>query len=72
MNNTQSTTCYSDNPEIKNKLFLTPNDLMNLMDVGESLIYKYLENPPFRTERIGSKKIVIFANSFWDWYNGEH
>lgn len=55
----------------RNKLFLTPKDLMDLMDVSESLIYKYLENPPFRTERIGGKKIVIFANSFWAWYDGQ-
>lgn len=44
---------------------------MDLLDASESLIYKYLENPPFRVERIGNKKIVIFANSFWNWYDGE-
>ena len=55
----------------RQKLFLTPKDLMELLDVSESLVYKYLENPPFRVERIGGKKIVIFANSFWDWYDGK-
>ena len=53
---------------IREKLFLSPKDLMYLMDISESLIYKFLEAPPFRVERIGGKKIVIFANSFWDWY----
>ena len=53
---------------IREKLFLSPKDLMYLMDISESLIYKFLEAPPFRVERIGVKKIVIFANSFWDWY----
>lgn len=72
MNESTSTlTCYSDHCGLRNKLFLTPKDLMDLMGVSESLIYKYLEDPPFRVERIGGKKIVIFANSFWKWYNGE-
>ena len=70
-NATLTTTGYSNNSELNNKLFLTPSDLMELMGIGESLVYKYLENPPFRTERIGGKKIVIFANSFWNWYNGD-
>lgn len=56
---------------LRRKLFLTPKDLMDLFDVSESLIYKYLEEPPFRVERIGSKKIVVFANSFWAWYDGK-
>ena len=39
------------------------------MQIGESLCYKYLNDaPPFRVERVGSK-IVIFSNSFWNWYN---
>lgn len=62
---------YCPNNGYRQKLFLTPKDLMDLLDASESLVYKYLENPPFRVERIGSKKIVIFANSFWDWYDGE-
>lgn len=71
MNSTAQTACYSADSELMNKKFLTPKDLMYLMDIGESLVYKYLsENPPFRTERVG-KKIIIFANSFWSWYNGE-
>ena len=62
---------YCHNNGYRQKFFLTPKDLMDLLDASESLVYKYLENPPFRVERIGSKKIVIFANSFWDWYDGE-
>lgn len=64
-------TCYSCHEGLRSKLFLTPKDLMAIMEVSESLIYKYLEEPPFRVERIGGKKIVIFANSFWKWYDGE-
>lgn len=53
----------------QNKLFLTPDDIMQIMQIGESLCYKYLNNsPPFRVERVGSK-IIIFSNSFWNWYN---
>ena len=55
--------------EYQNKLFLTPDDIMRIMMIGESLCYKYLrEDPPFRVEKIGSK-IVVFSNSFWKWYN---
>ena len=49
------------------KLFLSPQDIMEIFGIGESLAYKFLKDPPFRTEKIGNK-IVIFANSFWDWY----
>lgn len=54
--------------EYKNKLFLTPADIMKIFGIGESLAYAYLKNAPFRTEKIGSK-IFVFANSFWNWYN---
>lgn len=64
-------TIYCSNNEYRQKLFLAPKDLIDLLGVSESLIYKYLESPPFRVERIGGKKIVIFANSFWAWYDGE-
>lgn len=53
----------------QDKLFLTPMDLKDIMGIGDSLVYAYLRNAPFRTEKIGGK-IVVFANSFWDWYNG--
>ena len=52
----------------KDKLFLTATDIMDIFGIGESLAYNYLKDPPFRTEKIGSK-IFIFANSFWDWYS---
>ena len=53
----------------QDKLFLTPADIKEIIGLGDSLAYSYLKNPPFRTEKIGGK-IVVFANSFWDWYNG--
>ena len=66
----KSEAAYNAQNEWRSKLFLTPQDLMLITDSSESRIYKYLENPPIRTERIGGKKIVIFANSFWKWYDG--
>ena len=54
--------------EYKEKLFLTPADIMNIFGIGESLAYAYLKDAPFRTEKIGSR-IFIFSNSFWNWYN---
>ena len=44
-------------------------DLKEIMGIGDSLVYAYLKNAPFRTEKIGGK-ILVFANSFWDWYHG--
>jgi hypothetical protein len=52
----------------QDKLFLTPADIKEIVGIGDSLVYNFLRTPPFRTEKIGGK-IVIFANSFWDWYN---
>ena len=53
----------------QNQLFLTPADLKEIMGIGDSLVYAFLRNAPFRKEKIGGK-ILVFANSFWDWYNG--
>ena len=47
---------------------MTPADIKEIVGIGDSLVYNFLRTPPFRTEKIGGK-IVIFANSFWDWYN---
>ena len=52
----------------QDRLFLFPTDIQEIFEIGESLCYAYLKNPPFRTEKVGTK-IMIFANSFWDWYN---
>ena len=54
----------------QDKLFLTPTDIKEIMGLGNNLTYTFLKNAEFRTEKIGGK-LVIFANSFWDWYNGE-
>lgn len=52
----------------RDKLFLTPKDLMEIIGFGENLAYEFLKKPPFRIQRVGAK-IMIFSNSFWDWYN---
>lgn len=57
--------------DCRKKLFYAPKDLMEMMGISESLVYKFLEEPPFRVERIGGRTIKIFANSFWAWYDGE-
>ena len=71
MENNHEDATYNAYNELRHKLFLSPKDLMDVFSVSESLIYKYLENPPFRVEKIGSKKIVVFANSFWAWNDGK-
>jgi len=52
----------------KDRLFLTPKDMQEILGIKESLTYSFLTNAPFRTEKVGSR-ILVFANSFWDWYN---
>lgn len=54
----------------QDKLFLTAADIKEIMGLGNNLTYTFLKNAEFRTQKIGGK-LVIFANSFWDWYNGE-
>ena len=61
--------CLRCPDKYKDKLFLTPKDIQEILGFKEALTYSYLaETPPFRTERVGSR-IIVFANSFWDWYN---
>lgn len=55
---------------LREKLFLQPRDLMYIMGVSENTIYKYLRHAPFRTAKVG-RRIVIFSNSFWAWYDGK-
>ena len=64
----QNSIAFNCPDEFKNKLFLTPADIMSIFNIGESLAYAYLKDAPFRTEKVGSK-IFVFANSFWNWYN---
>lgn len=56
--------------QYQGKLFLTAADIKEMMGLGNNLAYTFLRDAPFRTQKIGGK-ITIFANSFWDWYNGE-
>lgn len=60
--------CLRCPDKYKNRLFLTPKDMQEILGIKESLTYSYLANAPFRTEKVGSR-ILVFANSFWDWYN---
>ncbi len=54
----------------QNQLFLTPADIKEIMGLGNNLTYTFLKKAEFRTEKIGGR-LLVFANSFWDWYNGE-
>lgn len=49
------------------KLFLTTTDIMDIMDISEASAYRYLQDPPFKKEKIG-KLIRVNAKSFWSWY----
>lgn len=60
--------CLRCPDKYKDKLFLTPKDMQEILGIKESLTYSFLTNAPFRTEKVGSR-ILVFANSFWDWYN---
>lgn len=50
------------------ELFLEPAKIRTMLGIGENLLYEYLKNPPFRTERVGTK-ILIHSKSFWKWYD---
>lgn len=60
--------CLKCPDKYKDKLFLTPKDMQEILGIKESLTYSFLTNAPFRTDKVGSR-ILVFANSFWDWYN---
>lgn len=54
--------------EYRDKLFLLPTDIMNIMDISENSCYRYLQSDlPFKKIKIG-KLIRINAKSFWAWY----
>lgn len=54
----------------QDKLFLTPTDIMNILEFSENSCYRYLQDAPFRVERIG-KLVRVHAKTFWKWYNGD-
>ncbi len=53
--------------EYEDLMFLTPKDLKKIMRIGDSLLYEFLKDAPFRVEKIGGK-LYIPAPSFWEWY----
>lgn len=53
----------------QDKLFLTPTDIMDILEFSENSCYRYLHNAPFRVEKAG-KLIFVNAKSFWAWYAG--
>lgn len=55
----------------KDALFLTPKDIKNIMGIGETKVYEYLQDAPFRVERIG-KLYRVHSRSFWNWYDIEN
>lgn len=53
----------------KDTLFLTPQDIKDIMGIGENSVYKYLQTThDFKVQRIG-KLFRVNARSFWSWYN---
>ena len=54
--------------EYKEKMFLTVSDVKDIMQMGQTLCYEYLNSDvPFTVIKINSK-ILINAFSFWTWY----
>lgn len=54
--------------KFQGKLFLVPKDLMEIFGMEKNSIYEYLHVcKDFRIMRINSK-ILIFSDSFWNWY----
>lgn len=54
----------------RGKLFLTVNDLKDIMGIGLNGAYEFAKSGKVRSEMI-SRKLRINAKSFWDWYEGE-
>lgn len=54
---------------LKEKMFLSVNDIKDILQLGQTLAYEYLnsEDLPFKVVRINSK-ILIHSHSFWKWY----
>ncbi len=52
----------------KDIFFLTPEDIKDIMGIGENSVYKFLQTAPFRVERIG-KLYRVHSKSFWTWYD---
>ena len=55
----------------KDKLFLTVQDIRDIMGIGVVYSYDFVNSGKFRTERVG-RKILVNAKSFWDWYGQEN
>ena len=51
----------------RDTLFLTAEDIKDILRLGENKTYEYLRTAPFRVEKIGNQ-LRINAKSFWDWY----
>ncbi|HKM03512.1 MAG TPA: hypothetical protein VJZ04_02760 [Lachnospiraceae bacterium] len=70
--NDNNTTLHLNPSEYRKKMFLTVDDLIQLTESSSSLIYSWINSKeiPFRVEKIGPKKWIIFSNSFFNWYDG--
>ncbi len=54
--------------EYRDKLFLTPADIMDILGISENSCYRYLQSDlPFTKVKVG-KLIRVNARSFWNWY----
>lgn len=53
----------------KDMLFLTAEDIKEILRLEENKTYEYLHDAPFKVEKIGSQ-LRINAKSFWEWYGG--
>lgn len=54
--------------EFVGKMFLTPEDIKEILRMGRSATYNYLNKcEDFAVIRVGTL-IRVQANSFWEWY----
>ena len=67
MSNTNGSTF--DCPEkYKDKVFLTANDMLSFLHLGETKTYEFLKDAPFKVIKVGNQ-IRVSAASFWKWYS---
>ena len=51
----------------RGQMFLTAQDVQEMLMLGENKTYEFLKDAPFRVVRIGCQLRVVTV-SFWKWY----
>ena len=64
---TQSNSTFYCPEKYKDKVFLTVNDMKEILQLGENKTYEFLKDAPFKVIKVGNQ-IRVSAVSFWNWY----